>query len=149
LHLLLSGGRWQLHAEHPRKLNVASSWYYTERNEQKGPVSFDDLRGRAQAGYLRPTDLVWQEGTADWVRASLVDGLFELPTATPLGADSLPVRPARADFRREEPSRDSSRRDEPPRYDERRPDDYAPRRSERPGEARSRPPRPPVSMSTG
>lgn len=52
-------------------------WYYSDRDQQKGPVPFDELKQRAQAGYLRPSDLVWEEGTPDWVRASRVNGLFE------------------------------------------------------------------------
>ncbi|MFO0966158.1 MAG: GYF domain-containing protein [Gemmataceae bacterium] len=86
---------------------MAAAWYYSERNEQHGPVTFDELRGRAQAGYLSPTDLVWQEGTADWIRASVVEGLFELPTARPLEDGPQPA--PRGDYQRPDPRRSEPR----------------------------------------
>jgi len=51
-------------------------WYYSNKNQQKGPVSWDELRGLASDGQLRNSDMVWQEGTPDWVRASEVRGLL-------------------------------------------------------------------------
>jgi hypothetical protein len=84
-------------------------WYYSDRAQQKGPVPFDELRERAQAGYLRPSDMVWQEGTPDWVRASMVDGLFDVAAEPPPVRDwDEPRRPPReGNYRdRDYPDRD-------------------------------------------
>ena len=49
---------------------MASMWYYSSKNEQKGPVTYDELAGLAQSGRVRSTDLVWEEGSPDWIKAS-------------------------------------------------------------------------------
>lgn len=56
---------------------MSRMWYYSDKKQQKGPIPFEELRGLAHSGYLKPSDLVWEEGAPDWIRASLVDGLFE------------------------------------------------------------------------
>jgi hypothetical protein len=71
-------------------------WYYVRGGKQTGPVSFDELKSAAAAGQVAPGDLVWQEGTADWVAARTVSGLFAgapLPPAAPaVGApEPLPL----------------------------------------------------------
>ena len=53
-----------------------AEWYYTTNNQQMGPVSWDELRQLASTGLLRPDDMVWKEGMADWHKASRTDGLF-------------------------------------------------------------------------
>lgn len=87
---------------------MAGMWYYSDKRQQKGPVSFEELRGLAQSGQIRPTDLVWQEGTRDWVRASLVDRLFDA-AADP---DAAPAwdEPGPRSRRRDEPDIDRPRR---------------------------------------
>ena len=54
---------------------MAGAWYYTSNRQQQGPISWHQLCLLAQDGVLRPTDLIWQEGMTDWVRASS-KGLF-------------------------------------------------------------------------
>lgn len=116
---------------------MAGMWYYSDKKEQKGPISFDELRQLAQAGRIRPGDLVWQEGTKDWVRASLVDGLFE---SAPRGGD-----PGRADEPgpRRRPMRDERderrpREERRPRDDRGDPDDFDDRPRRRPQKSSSR-----------
>ena len=46
---------------------MESVWYYVINGAQTGPVSFAELKDAAATGKLSPPDLVWQEGTADWV----------------------------------------------------------------------------------
>jgi hypothetical protein len=58
-------------------------WYYVRGGKQTGPVSFDELKSAAAAGQIAPGDLVWQEGTADWVAARTVAGLFAGPPVPP------------------------------------------------------------------
>lgn len=41
-------------------------WYYSENNQQLGPVSEDELKQKARSGSLKPTTLVWKDGMSDW-----------------------------------------------------------------------------------
>src|SRR5436309_2580781 len=43
-----------------------------------------DLMGLAEAGTLRPDDLVWRAGMPGWVAASTVQGLFPPPVVPPM-----------------------------------------------------------------
>src|SRR5437763_1613920 len=49
-----------------------SRWYYVKNKAKHGPVLFAEIVRLVEAGELRPTDLVWQEGTAKWVPAASV-----------------------------------------------------------------------------
>ena len=63
---------------------MASDWFYLCDGVQNGPVSTDQLRQLARTGKLRPEDLVWKEGIADWVEAKKISGLFaSAPVAPP------------------------------------------------------------------
>lgn len=64
-------------------------WYYVRGGVQTGPVSFDELKAAAAAGKFTPNDLVWKEGTADWVAAHTVAGLFPGPPPPPPPAPEL------------------------------------------------------------
>ena len=63
---------------------MESVWYYVRNGAQSGPVSFDELKSAAASGQLAPADLVWKEGTADWVPSRTVAGLFAGPPPAPL-----------------------------------------------------------------
>lgn len=96
---------------------MANMWYYASKNQQKGPVSWDDLRGLARAGGLRGTDMVWQEGTPDWVKASSVPGLCNGAATAPTnvradepGARRRPMRDDPDDFDRDSRIRRPSRK---------------------------------------
>jgi hypothetical protein len=56
---------------------MVPEWYYAEQGQHKGPVTFDELRGLAAQGRLRPSDLVWQVGWPNWVPARSQAGLFD------------------------------------------------------------------------
>lgn len=60
---------------------MSSQWYYTERGQQRGPVSGEELKSRAASGSLCPDDLVWKEGMAEWAPARKVRGLLITPQA--------------------------------------------------------------------
>jgi hypothetical protein len=64
-------------------------WYYFVNNTQVGPVPLDELKAAVASGKLAPTDLVWQDGTPDWVAARTVPGLFP-GTATKPAPSSAP-----------------------------------------------------------
>jgi hypothetical protein len=69
---------------------MANMWYYSNKNKQKGPVTWDDLTGLAQTGQLQSSDMVWEEGTPDWIKASQVRGLFRGRGETSPGRDDEP-----------------------------------------------------------
>lgn len=44
-----------------------AEWHTDQAGKSDGPVTFRQLRQAADSGALRPIDLVWKEGMADWV----------------------------------------------------------------------------------
>jgi len=66
---------------------VAAKWYVLRDGvTQFGPYDEEQLHELADEGRVVVTDLLWQEGTADWVPASSVAGLFAfqpLPNTPP------------------------------------------------------------------
>src|SRR5262245_34615342 len=95
-------------------------WYYTTNNQQMGPVSWDELRQLASSGLLHPTDMVWKEGMADWVKATRTDGLFS-ERAAPRRVESADDEPRRRPQERDrERDRERAReRDRDDDYDDR------------------------------
>jgi hypothetical protein len=74
---------------------MTEEYYYTSFGKRFGPVPETQLKTLVESNMLRPTDLVWREGSPDWVPASQVPGLFGGSTAVqPLPSIALPV-PAR------------------------------------------------------
>lgn len=61
------------------------SWHYSNDGAQKGPVSFEQLRGLANSGSIGPDDLVWTEGMSEWAPARTVRGVI---SGAPFGAMS-------------------------------------------------------------
>jgi hypothetical protein len=55
---------------------MAEDWYYAIEGERHGPVSGRDLKQLAKVGKLKPTDLIWRSGMADWRAAGSIRGLF-------------------------------------------------------------------------
>ena len=53
-----------------------AQWYYTQQGQRLGPVSEEQLKQLAAAAQLKPTDMVWKHGMANWIHASQVKGLF-------------------------------------------------------------------------
>lgn len=45
-----------------------ASYYVNTSNEQKGPLSYEDLKLLLQQGELSGDNLVWEEGTSHWMR---------------------------------------------------------------------------------
>jgi hypothetical protein len=50
----------------------AIEWYLARDGQQHGPVSEAELKKIIELGYLKPTDLVWRQGWADWQPASII-----------------------------------------------------------------------------
>ncbi len=60
------------------KISGDGVWYFSRDGQQSGPLTYADLKAKADEGVLKPrTDLVWKEGMADWAPIGEVDGLFE------------------------------------------------------------------------
>jgi RNA polymerase subunit RPABC4/transcription elongation factor Spt4 len=57
-------------------------WYANLNNEQKGPVTKDQLGQWVASGAITQETLVWQEGTENWVQASVAISEFFYPAAS-------------------------------------------------------------------
>lgn len=54
-----------------------ASWFVLQGEKKVGPFVSSKLKDMVQTGRLKPQDLVWKEGFADWVQADRVKGLFD------------------------------------------------------------------------
>lgn len=77
-------------------------WFYAQGDKQQGPVTATEIKALADAGKLKPDDLVWREGMDEWIAARRVKGLFEseapaaaAPAAPPIGPPGTVPSPAR------------------------------------------------------
>ena len=53
-------------------------WYVTRNGKRMhGPFSDAKLKRLASSGKLLPSDMLWLEGTTEWVPANSIEGLFE------------------------------------------------------------------------
>ncbi len=68
---------------------MSQEWYYSVDGDRQGPVSAADLKKLADAGTLKPADLVWKDGMTDWAPAKSVKGLFGAGSA---GGSGGPAR---------------------------------------------------------
>lgn len=64
---------------------TATQWYIARDGAQHGPLSDAEIRMFVQSGHMRPTDLVWRPGFAEWQPAQSV---FPPPAPTPPAAPS-------------------------------------------------------------
>jgi hypothetical protein len=55
---------------------VNADWFYSVGDSRLGPVTEDELKRLVADGKLKPGDLVWHDGMADWVEARTVESLF-------------------------------------------------------------------------
>lgn len=62
------GGQTDGMADNPQSIE----WYLARDGQQHGPVSDAELHKIIELGYLKPTDLVWRQGWAEWAPASTV-----------------------------------------------------------------------------
>jgi hypothetical protein len=63
---------------------MPDDWYYVQKNQRLGPVSFAKLKAMAESGWLAPDDLVWRAGMGEWIPARDAEGLFANPLGTVL-----------------------------------------------------------------
>jgi hypothetical protein len=67
---------------------MAAEWFYTTNRQQKGPVSWRELRDLADAGVLKPGDLIWCQGMPAWIKAGEQADLFRATRPRDLDDDS-------------------------------------------------------------
>jgi hypothetical protein len=96
---IATSSRIYLFLPHLNGAAMSQEWYYSIDSTQQGPVSAGELRKLALNGTLKPTDMVWKDGMAEWTVASAIKGLFAPPTkATPKAEEPAPVpKPASAE----------------------------------------------------
>lgn len=58
-------------------------WYCAVGRDQYGPVGQDELCLWVREGRIKPSDLVWSEGMAEWTKATAVAGLLATPGTPP------------------------------------------------------------------
>ena len=69
-------------------------WYYADGEQHKGPIKLAELSTLVRNGKLRPADLVWRDGMADWTP---VDQIAEFDPGEPPRAVSGHEPPRTAD----------------------------------------------------
>jgi hypothetical protein len=55
---------------------MAADWYMTRQGKKYGPFTEENLRELASTNRLLPSDLVWQQGMAQWAAAGTIGMLF-------------------------------------------------------------------------
>ena len=83
----------ELFANNPEAINLptaipAPRFYYLQDGQSVGPLSLLQMQDRIASGQLLAEDLVWKEGTPQWVAAREIPELFAAP---PQGDDSYAV----------------------------------------------------------
>jgi len=68
-------------------------WYYAGNGQQLGPVSQDQLKELVKGGQVQGSDLVWNEGLADWVPLSTLPE-FAIAAEKSETAPAAPAAPA-------------------------------------------------------
>ncbi len=68
-----------------------AQWYYKTSNDERGPLSFEELGFLKNRGRLSPKDLVRKGKNGSWTRAGTVKGLFpsELVTRSKMSPAAL------------------------------------------------------------
>jgi hypothetical protein len=81
---------------------MTSQWYCRIREEEIGPLSFQDMRAMVASGQLAETALVKRQGAETWDKAYTVIGLFA--GSTPERQADLPLSDPRGDAIRRRPT---------------------------------------------
>jgi hypothetical protein len=60
---------------------MADRWYYAVDGVRTGPCTTQELRQRAAAGHISPTDMIWKEGVVEGALAKNVKNLLPATVA--------------------------------------------------------------------
>jgi hypothetical protein len=71
---------------------MSALWHYIQNGKSQGPVPEEQLRGLMASGVVRPADLVWREGMADWTAIQSVPELASVSSPIQL-ADPIQLNP--------------------------------------------------------
>src|SRR5262249_17037958 len=74
----LTGASASIHHSGEASMN---RWFYSRKGQLAGPFTLEQLQGMGKEGKLLADDLVWQEGSPQWLPASGVPGLLPAPAA--------------------------------------------------------------------
>jgi hypothetical protein len=55
---------------------MADNWYVGRNGQRSGPFTTPQVRQMAASGELKPSEMVWKEGMANWVAASTIKEFF-------------------------------------------------------------------------
>ncbi len=80
-----------------------SEWYYSDKDERRGPISLEMLQRLIQNGAIGPDELAWTEGMTDWKAIS------SIPELRPQQQKSSSFGSPSSDRPRFDPDRDISR----------------------------------------
>lgn len=69
---------------------MAGEWYYTQDQEQQGPVPEDQLKELIASGQVNTSESVWQDGMAEW---QTISSMPELASAAPAPDTPAPDTP--------------------------------------------------------
>ena len=58
---------------------MTEKWFIYKDQQQHGPMSWEKMIERVEAGSLESADMVWTEGMENWTRADQVEGLIPEP----------------------------------------------------------------------
>jgi hypothetical protein len=70
-------------------------WYYSRNGMQLGPLSTEELSGKARGGEVSASDLIWKEGMPDWKPMAQVpefQSTSGLSNPPPVGMGSIPMQ---------------------------------------------------------
>lgn len=74
-----------------------AQWYIARDGKQHGPLTDVEMKTFVGHNYLRPTDLIWRAGMADWLPAPQVfAGLFQPPMPNAVPAAQQPMQQSAA-----------------------------------------------------
>ena len=85
----MSSDRWRFGANSPLVQTQGqhvrdSNWYYGYKGEQRGPMSWEQLRVVASMGGIDPDTLVWTDGYSNWRPAIDVPDLLDVESHPPV-----------------------------------------------------------------
>lgn len=94
---------------------MSQQWFYLEGQEQRGPLTWQELSQKARSGALRPEQLVWTEGMTDWTPGREIQGLFAMPPPPPLPPPSPSPSPSLQAAHTPPPEAQAESKTKPPR----------------------------------
>lgn len=74
-------------------------WWYAVNNEQKGPISYDELSLLINQNFVDPNTLVWKEGLPNWIKFSEINAQPVAnvppnpPNLNPISSPPNPINP--------------------------------------------------------